>query len=79
MITTCSDNTYQVVTINEVGTLIIWSIIQSELNNDNDLGVRPGAKLKMSQAAILHLHRTIEKYHFSFYNSYWYFLLCQIM
>uniref|UniRef100_F1L683 WD repeat-containing protein 60 n=1 Tax=Ascaris suum TaxID=6253 RepID=F1L683_ASCSU len=45
---------YQVISINQAGTITIWAIIDgSSMGADMDLGLRPGATLKMSQVDIL--------------------------
>ncbi|VDN91732.1 unnamed protein product [Brugia pahangi] len=50
-----SSETYQIVSVNEVGIVIIWTIINEESTriNDHDLGLRPGAQLKMAQTSII--------------------------
>ncbi|EFO12540.2 hypothetical protein LOAG_15993, partial [Loa loa] len=47
--------TYQIVSVNEIGTIIIWVIINEESIRitDHDLGLRPGAKLRMMQTSII--------------------------
>ncbi|VDM96022.1 unnamed protein product [Thelazia callipaeda] len=49
--------TYQIVTINEVGTVNIWTVINDKLSSltvdEEDLGLRPGAQLKLSQTMVI--------------------------
>ncbi|KAM3724904.1 Cytoplasmic dynein 2 intermediate chain [Dirofilaria immitis] len=48
--------TYQLVSVNEVGIVIIWAIINEETNriiDHDDLGLRPGAQLKMRQISTI--------------------------
>ncbi|VIO90190.1 Uncharacterized protein BM_BM9855 [Brugia malayi] len=62
-----SSETYQIVSVNEAGIVIIWTIINEESIriNDHDLGLRPGAQLKMAQTSIIRPDRI----HFSNLNS----------
>ncbi|EJW83158.1 hypothetical protein WUBG_05935, partial [Wuchereria bancrofti] len=50
-----SSETYQIVSVNEVGIVIIWTVINDESTriSDHDLGLRPGAQLKMAQTSII--------------------------
>ncbi|VDM98654.1 unnamed protein product, partial [Onchocerca ochengi] len=50
-----SSETYQLISVNEVGIVIIWAVIIEESNRiiDHDLGLRPGAQLKMTQTSII--------------------------
>uniref|UniRef100_A0A915C399 WD repeat-containing protein 60 n=1 Tax=Parascaris univalens TaxID=6257 RepID=A0A915C399_PARUN len=45
---------YQVISINQAGTITIWAVIDgSSMGADMDLGLRPGATLKMSRVDTL--------------------------
>uniref|UniRef100_A0A0R3RHV3 LTD domain-containing protein n=1 Tax=Elaeophora elaphi TaxID=1147741 RepID=A0A0R3RHV3_9BILA len=50
-----SSETYQLVSVNEVGIVIVWTVINEESTRiiDHDLGLRPGAQLKMTQTSVI--------------------------
>ncbi|KHN88986.1 WD repeat-containing protein 60 [Toxocara canis] len=49
-----STQSYQVVSINEVGTIYVWAVIHgSSATIDVDFGLRPGATLKMNETDVL--------------------------
>ncbi|VDK45912.1 unnamed protein product [Anisakis simplex] len=54
------DGSYQLITINQLGTIIIWAIISGSTSNwDIDLGLRPGATLKMNESDVIKPDRVI--------------------
>ncbi|CAG9541004.1 unnamed protein product [Cercopithifilaria johnstoni] len=50
-----SSETYQLISVNEFGVAIIWTVINEETarTTDYDLGLRPGAQLKMTQTSVI--------------------------
>ncbi|VDK88954.1 unnamed protein product [Litomosoides sigmodontis] len=50
-----SSETYQLISVSEFGAIIIWAITNEQSTGiiDQDLGLRPGAQLKMTQTSLI--------------------------